>query len=63
MQLQLHLQILKIQPEQLGLAEAIRETPGFLCVAVVGLLMAMSEPLLASLGICVMGIGTAHTRA
>lgn len=51
--------ILKIQPEQLGYVEAIRETPGFLCVAVVGLLMAMSEPLLASLGICVMGIGTA----
>lgn len=51
--------VLHIQPNQFGWAEAIRETPGFLCVVLVGLLMTISEPLLASIGICIMGLGTA----
>lgn len=51
-------EVIKIEPEQLGYAEAIRETPGFLCVFLVALLMHWSEPRLASLGISVMAIGT-----
>lgn len=49
---------LQIHPGQLGIVEAIRETPGFLCVIVAAILMAIAEPLVASLGVCVMGIGT-----
>ncbi len=52
-------EILKIRPGQLGIVESIRETPGFLCVLVVALLMSIAEPLLASLGILIMGMGTA----
>ncbi|MCX6344522.1 MAG: hypothetical protein NT018_05535 [Armatimonadetes bacterium] len=52
-------EVLKIKPGQLGIVESIRETPGFLCVVLVAILMSIAEPLLASIGMFVLGIGTA----
>ena len=50
-------EIIKIQPEQLGRVEAIRELPGFLCVFVAALTMRISEPLLSALAFFLMAIG------
>ena len=46
--------ILKIRPEQLGVVEAIRETPGFLCVLVAAITMQVVEPLLATIALFLM---------
>ena len=48
---------LAIRPEQLGYVEAVRELPGFLCVAVVALTASVAEPLIASMAFFLIAIG------
>ena len=50
-------EVLRIEPEALGMVEAIRETPGFLCVAVAALTMRIVEPVLGSIAFCLMVVG------
>ena len=50
-------EVLKIQPQQIGIVESIRETPGFLCVLVAALSMQVAEPVVASLAFVLMVIG------
>lgn len=51
--------ILHLQPGQLGIVESMRETPGFLMFAVAALTMRVAEPLLASLSLLLVAIGLA----
>lgn len=50
-------EVLKVGPKQIGWVEAIRETPGFLCVIAAALTMRIAEPLLGSLTMMLMAIG------
>lgn len=52
-------ELIKIQPEQLGKVEAVRELAGFLCVFVAALTMRIAEPLLCALAFFLMAIGLA----
>ncbi|MHB9037451.1 MAG: MFS transporter [Armatimonadota bacterium] len=54
---------LRIRPEQLGYVEAIRELPGFLCVGVAAIAAQIAEPLLGSLALFLMAVGTAAYAA
>lgn len=54
-------QHLRIEPEQLGLLESLREVPGLLIAGIVGLLAFLPEVRLASLALLVMGAGFALT--
>lgn len=48
---------LKIGPKQIGWVEAVRETPGFLCVLAAALTMRVAEPLLGSVTMLLMAVG------
>lgn len=48
---------LNLGREQLGLLEALREVPGLLTAAIVGLLATLAEPRLALLSLVLMGLG------
>ena len=48
---------LAIRPEQLGILESIRETPGFILVVIAALTMRVAEPLLASIALLVESLG------
>lgn len=50
-------EVLKVQPREIGVVEAIRETPGFLCVLVAALTMRVAEPVLGSISLVLMTIG------
>jgi predicted MFS family arabinose efflux permease len=52
-------QLLNIQPYQQGILEAARETPGFLLVLMAALTMRVSESLLGSLALILVGMGMA----
>lgn len=56
-------EIVKVNPLQIGLVEAIRELPGFLCVFVAALTMSIAEPVLASIALMMVagGIGAYAT--
>lgn len=51
--------ILRLPRENLGLLEAMREVPGLLTAAIVGILAAFAEPRLALLALGVLGVGIA----
>lgn len=48
---------LRIKPTELGMLEAVRELPGFLCVLVAALTMRLMEPLLGSIAFMMMVVG------
>jgi predicted MFS family arabinose efflux permease len=50
-------EVIKIQPQQLGIVEAVRETPGFLCVLATALTMRIAEPLLGSMTLILVSLG------
>ncbi|MCL5105393.1 MAG: MFS transporter [Armatimonadetes bacterium] len=50
-------EVVKIQPGQLGMVEAVRELPGLLCVVGAAITMRLAEPLAGSLGLFLMAIG------
>ena len=50
-------EVIKIQPQQLGVVEAVRETPGFLCILAAALTMRIAEPLLGSMTLFLMSVG------
>ncbi len=50
-------EVLKIGPRQIGWVEAVRETPGLLCVIAAALTMGISEPLLGAMMMFLMAIG------
>lgn len=49
--------IIKIKPMEIGLVEAVRELPGFLCVFVAALTMTVAEPVLGAIAFTLMAIG------
>lgn len=49
--------IIKIRPMGIGLVEAVRELPGFLCVFVAALTMRIAEPILGAIAFTLMAIG------
>lgn len=56
-------EILHIDPSSIGRVEAIRETPGLLCVLVAAITMRVAEPSLASIAMTLMAAGlAAYTR-
>ena len=50
-------EVIKIDPRQLGWLEAVRETPGFLCVLVTALIMRIAEPRLGAISLFLVAIG------
>jgi predicted MFS family arabinose efflux permease len=50
-------QTLDLRPEQLGVLESLRETPGFLMVLVVALTMRVAEPILAAIALSLLAFG------
>lgn len=50
-------EVIRIRPEQLGVLEAVRETPGFLCVIVTAITMRIAEPLLGSVALFLVAVG------
>lgn len=52
-------EVIRIQPQQLGVLEAVRELPGFLCIIVTALAVGIAEPLLASLALGLVAVGVA----
>ncbi len=49
--------IIKISPMGIGIVEAVRELPGFLCVFVAALTMRIVEPVLGAIAVTLMAIG------
>lgn len=50
-------EVLKVGPKAIGWIEAVRETPGFLCVLAAALTMRIAEPLLGSITMLLMAVG------
>ena len=50
-------EIIKIWPMGIGMLEAVRELPGFLCVLVAALTMRIVEPILGAIALCMVAVG------
>jgi len=51
--------VIKVNPQQIGWVEAVRETPGLICVLLAALTMRIVEPVLGSISVLLVagGIG------
>ncbi len=54
-------EVARLEGDQMGLVQSIREVPGFLALLVIGLLGVMSEHRLAALSVLVLGLGVGAT--
>ncbi len=48
---------IKIEPQDLGIVEGVREVPGLLCAGIIALLMGVSEPVIAFIAFLVFALG------